>query len=174
MKKVMWTLIILFTVILSSCQSPSAEFILIKLNNGIDTIEIGSTYIDPGATAKYGLIELDVVVISNSVNTEKLGTYEIIYEARKDDFTKTMKRIITVIDETPPLIILNPGVDTIYTDEAWIDSGVVVTDNSNGKITITQSGTVLSTPGEYSIIYQAVDESGNSSTKIRYVNVISR
>ncbi len=174
MKKLLWMLILLLTVFLSSCQEPSAEFIVIRLNNSVDTIEIGTTYVDPGATAKYGLATLEVVVISNTVDTNALGTYEIIYEATHNNFVKSTKRIVTVIDETPPLIVLNPGVDTIYSDETWIDAGVVVTDLSGGNITVTQMGTVLSTPGEYMITYLATDESGNSSTKVRYVNVISR
>jgi hypothetical protein len=174
MKKMILALILLLSVFLSSCQAPSAEFIVIKLNQSIDTIEIGTPYVDPGATAKYGLKTLSVSVISNTVNINELGTYEIIYEATHDNFIKTMKRIVTVIDETPPLILLNPGIDTIYTDETWIDQGVVVTDNSQKNIIVTVMGNVLSTPGEYQITYQATDESGNTSTKVRYVNVISR
>jgi len=174
MKKMIFAFTLLLSVFLSSCQAPSAEFIVIKLNQSIDTVEIGSTYIDPGATAKYGLKDLNVIVISNTVNTNLLGTYEIIYEATHNNFIKTMKRMVTVIDETPPLIVLNPGVDTIYSDETWVDAGVLVTDNSEKNVTVTKTGNVLSTPGEYIITYQATDESGNVSTKVRYVNVITR
>lgn len=174
MKKIVTLLTLLLSIFLSSCQAPSAEFIVIKLNQSIDTIEIGTNYQDPGAIAKYGLRDLNVKVISNNVNTDVLGTYEIVYEATHNNFIKTMKRIVTVIDETPPVIILNPGIDTIYTDETWVDQGVLVTDLSGGNITVTQSGNVLSTPGEYIITYQATDESGNVSTKARYVNVIAR
>lgn len=174
MKKLISIVIVLLTIFLSSCQAPSAEFIVIRLNNSIDTIEIGIPYVDPGATAKYGLVILDVTVISNTVDTSTLGTYEIIYEATHNNFIKTTKRIVTVIDETPPVIVLNPGLDTIYSDETWVDAGVSVTDQSGGEIILTQFGSVLSTPGEYIITYQATDESGNTSTKIRYVNVIGR
>lgn len=174
MKKMTWIISLLLILFLSSCQEPSAEFIVIQLSSGVDTVEIGASYIDPGATAKYGLRNLEVQVISNTVDTQILGTYEIIYQATHDNFTKTAKRMVTVIDETPPLIVLNPGLDTIYLDETWVDAGVVVTDASNGDITITQTGTVLSTPGEYMITYIATDESGNSSTKVRFVNVIGR
>ncbi|MDO9628282.1 MAG: DUF5011 domain-containing protein [Acholeplasmataceae bacterium] len=174
MRKLFFIITFFLVIMLSSCQEPSAEFIVMKLNPGIDTIELGLSYIDPGATARYGFKNLNVEVISNTVNTEVLGTYEIIYQAIHNDFSKTMKRIITVIDQTPPLIILNPGIDTIYTDETWIDEGVSVFDASGENITILVTGTVLSTPGEYIITYQATDESGNSSFKIRYVNVIAR
>jgi hypothetical protein len=174
MKKIIIALTLLLSIFLSSCQAPSAEFIVIKLNQGIDTVEIGTTYVDPGATAKYGLKVLTVSVISNTVDTNELGTYEIIYEATHNNFIKTMKRIVTVIDETPPVILLNPGIDTIYYDETWIDAGVLATDNSQGYVTVTQTGSVLSTPGEYTITYQATDESGNVSIKVRYVNVIAR
>ncbi|MBU1143861.1 MAG: DUF5011 domain-containing protein [Firmicutes bacterium] len=174
MKKMTWIISLLLILFLSSCQEPSAEFIVIQLNSGVDTVEIGTNYIDPGATAKYGLRNLEVQVISNTVDTQVLGTYEIIYQATHDNFIKTTKRMVTVIDETPPLIVLNPGLDTIYLDETWVDAGVVVTDASNGNITITQTGTVSSSPGEYRITYIATDESGNVSTKVRFVNVIGR
>ena len=174
MKKMILAIAFLLSIFLSSCKEASANHIVISLNQSIDTIEVGSTYLDPGATAKYGLINLSVSVISNNVNTNALGIYEIIYEATHNNFIKSMKRIVTVIDETPPLIILNPGVDTIYSDESWIDAGVLVTDNSEGYITVEKIGVVLSTPGEYTITYQAIDESGNVSSKVRYVNVIGR
>jgi hypothetical protein len=174
MKKIIWIISFLLVIFLSSCQEPSADFIVIKLNSSVDTIEIGTSYVDPGATAKYGLKNLEVQVISNTINTEILGTYEIIYQATHDNFIKSTKRIVTVIDETPPLITLNPGVDTIYSDETWVDSGIVVFDASNKDITITITSNILSTPGEYIVTYIATDESGNSSSKVRYVNVIGR
>jgi hypothetical protein len=172
MKKFSFMLLMLF--ILSGCVEPNPDLIKINLKPGIDTIEVGSTYEDPGASAKYGVMVLEVTVIENNVDTSIVGTYEIIYEATHNTFIKTVKRIVTVIDQTPPNIVINPGIDTIYTDEIWIDEGVTVSDHSQQEITVVVIGTVGNQPGIYEIMYQATDVYGNQSTALRLVHVIHR
>ncbi|MBU1141506.1 MAG: DUF5011 domain-containing protein, partial [Firmicutes bacterium] len=113
------------------------------------------------------------VVIENDVDTSLVGIYTIIYQITYLEYEKTITRIVTVIDETPPNINLNPGVDTIVVGQAWIDAGVTAIDNSNLEVIITvTSYVIIEQPGEYQVIYQATDESGNSATIIRYVNII--
>jgi len=145
----------------------------ISLNPGIDTIEIGSQYIDAGATASYGYRSLTPVVIENNVDTSTIGVYEITYHISYLEYEKSIVRMITVIDETPPVIILNSGVDTIVVGQTWIDSGAQVLDNSNEIIEVVVTNSVdLNTPGEYIVTYSATDSSGNQSEITRYVNVI--
>jgi hypothetical protein len=173
MKKMLFFLTIGFLLLLSACTEPSINHLNLSLNPGIDTIEIGQSHIDTGAKASYGLRLLTVEVIENDVNVNQLGVYEIIYQTTYSGLTKTITRYVTVIDETPPVISLNPGIDTIFIDETWIDAGVETSDASGGGITITTEGEVLNIEGEYIITYYATDESGNTAQIKRYVSVIS-
>jgi len=164
-------ILVLLSMILIACQEPSAELIQLTLNPGVDTIEIGTSYQDPGAKAKYGVLDLEVEVISNSLDIETIGTYEIIYEARHQTFIKRVKRILVVVDTTPPNLYLNPGIDTIKIGKTWIDEGVIAEDLS-GILEVTQSGAVLNSIGTYIITYTATDLYGNESSIQRVVHVI--
>lgn len=159
------------SILLMSCQEPSGELINLNLNPGVDTIELGSSYNDPGAYAKYGVIDLDVTVVSDNLDTNTLGTYEIIYEASYQTFVKRVKRVLIVVDTTPPLLTLNPGVDTIKVGDTWVDEGVTAQDMSEG-IVITVTGEVLDEVGTYIMTYHATDIHGNESLLERVVHVI--
>lgn len=68
------------------------------LNPGIDTIMIGTTYIDPGITANDNYSTTEVVTY-NYVKSDELGAYEIIYVVTDEELnTITLKRIVTVIE----------------------------------------------------------------------------
>ena len=169
------SIIFIWLFILSGCTlSEGADRISIKLNPGIDTVEIGSSYTDPHATASYGLRKLEVTVIFNDVDTQTLGVYEIIYAASYESYTKTMKRIVTVIDETPPTLTLNPGIDTIFPGDEWVDEGVSAFDLSGDEVIITVVGSVLDEPGRYEIEYIGEDSSGNVAKIVRVVTVLER
>ncbi|MGD9678985.1 MAG: IPT/TIG domain-containing protein, partial [Vulcanibacillus sp.] len=148
--------------------------IVIQLNPGVDTIEIYSFFIDKGAKAYYDTVELNVEVESD-VNTAQLGLYQVIYKAQYGDLIAMIVRNVTVIDETAPTIILNSGIDTIYVNEDWVDSGVIVSDNSFESIDAIVSGSVNNqVPGTYVIRYIATDASNNTSFVERYVTVLNK
>lgn len=165
-------LLIFMSLFLVGCVDVSLDYLKFELNPGVDTIEINETYVDAFATASYGLKSLEVTVIKNNVDTSKLGVYEIIYQTTHRDLVQTLKRVVRVVDELPPVITLNPGIDTIVLGDTWIDAGVQATDNSLGEVIINVSGTVLSEVGAYQIVYQAIDPSGNVSELTRVVYVI--
>lgn len=164
---------ILLSVILAGCTEVSLDYLEFELNPGVDTVEINDTFTDAGASAKYGLKNLEVITVSNNVDTTKIGVYEIIYQTTHRDLVQTLVRIVTVVDETPPVLSLNPGIDTITVDETWIDEGIQATDNSQEELEITIQGEVLPIVGIYEIIYRVEDASGNVSTIKRYVHVIA-
>ena len=151
----------------------SASNLKLELNPGVDTIEIGSEFVDAGATASYGYRSLTPIIIENNVDSSTIGVYQITYKISYLDFEKSIVRMITIIDETPPVLTLNPGVDTIAVGQSWIDAGVQVVDNSNEIIEAEITNSVdTNTKGEYIVTYSATDSSGNNSVIIRYVNVI--
>ena len=165
-------LTILGLVLLSGCIELS-QTLVIELNPGLDTVDINGHFEDAGATAAIGRRTITVTIIENTVDLTVLGTYRISYQAVDLDQTVTITRIVTVIDETPPVLSLNPGIDTVEAGSDWVDAGVSATDNSNGTISIVVTGEVdTTTPGENAIVYTATDESGNRATITRYVHVI--
>jgi len=54
----------------------------------------------------------------------------------------------------------------------WVDPGATATDDNDGAITPTVTGTVdVEKVGEYTITYKAIDEAGNEGTATRTVKV---
>ena len=166
-------LIFIMAMIFLSCTA-TPEQIEFYLNPGIDTVEINSNYEDPGVTARAFKIKRSTSIIENTLDITKLGTYHITYNFVYQNFDLTLVRIITVIDETPPVLALNTGVDTIKIGEEWVDSSVKISDNSNQDVTLEINGTVnINRPGIYTITYIATDLSGNQTSIKRYVNVVN-
>ncbi len=172
----MWrslSLLLLFSFVISGCTIYDIETFEITINPGIDTVQVNSSFEDAGATATIEGHQRRVVVIENTVDITKVGTYVIVYQASYRNTFIRATRIVDVVDEIPPQITLRPGIDTILVGETWEDAGVMVTDNSKEDVHLMTSGTVnTEVAGEYIITYTAEDSSGNISEVQRYVNVI--
>jgi len=174
-RKVLFIILLLFVVSLLGCFNVEESDVEIVINPGVDTIEIGDTYTDPGATARAKGFRITSSVVLDTVDESAIGTYEIVYETTYRGFTKQAIRYVRVVDETPPELVLNVGLDTIYEGDTWEDGGIQVIDNSNLEPTITIIGNVSCLlAGEYIITYRATDASGNASEIIRYVNVLKK
>ena len=171
MKKLL-ILFVFLSSILFGCTDVSLDYLKFELNPGIDTIQINQDFVDTGAYATYGLKTLEVTVIKNNVDQTKIGVYEIVYQTTHRDLIQTLIRVVRVVDELPPVITLNPVIDTISLGETWIDASVEAVDNSLGDVIISTTGTVLNEVGTYYIIYKAIDSSGNESELMRVVHVI--
>ncbi len=75
----------------------------------------------------------------------------------------TTKPVITVLGDNPVEVVQN----TSYTDE-----GATATDNVDGVVTVTASGTVnTAVVDDYIITYSATDAAGNTATATRTVTV---
>jgi surface protein len=141
-------------------------------------IDIGTTYIDPGATAydTYdGDISDKIVISGDDVNTDIIGTYTVKYDVSDAAGNKaTATRTVNVVDTTAPVITItgtNPV--TVELGSTYTDDGATATDAS-GPVTVTSSGTVdINKVGEYTITYKVSDASGNEATATRIVNVKS-
>ena len=170
MKKLAFIMTLLFMIVLASCDSDqSIEFVV---NEGIDTIELGSVWTDAGADF---IIDGESFTPSTNgtVDSNSLGLYTITYTYTHSGTDYVALRYVIVTDQTIPILTLNIGIDTILVNGTWIDSGALVVDNSGEELTIIISGTVLEdTPGSYIITYTATDSSGNTNSIIRVVTVI--
>lgn len=150
-------------------------------------VEGGSTYEDVGATAidRDGSdISDDIVVSGWDFNTMILGLFEIYYDvtgAELGDMTGTniadqAKRKIEVVDTTGPKITVDPLNVSIFVGDSYDNmTGVACTDNiDEGCKVITESNLDTSKEGEYTVIYNATDSSGNKAEEItRTINVIT-
>jgi uncharacterized repeat protein (TIGR01451 family) len=159
------------TVIVSSDQPPDITL----TGQSTMTIECGSTFSDPGATAAAACVGPVPVSASGSVDTHTPGTYMITYTADNNGHTATATRTVKVVDTTPPVIALN-GADTLTVEchTAFVDPGATASDGCAGDVSVTTSGSVdTNTPGSYTLTYTAQDPSGNAAAPVtRTVNVV--
>jgi hypothetical protein len=70
----------------------TSQRIQIELNPGIDTIEVGETYVDQGATSNVG-----VIVTDNQVDAETPGIYQVIYQVTIENVTTQRTRYVYVL-----------------------------------------------------------------------------
>jgi len=105
------------------------------------------------------------VKVSNNVNTEKVGTYEVKYSLKYYGRNITSIRKVNVVDKVSPTIKLNGDSEiTLSRGIDYTEQGFIATDNYDGVITnkVLVENKVLDTPGTYEIIYSVEDSSGNS------------
>lgn len=78
-------------------------------------------------------------------------------------------------DTRPPVIQLNgESIISLDLNTSYAEPGASASDNKDGSVAVTTSGSVdTSTLGTYTITYSATDQSGNSGSLTRTVNVIA-
>jgi len=162
--------------IIEEPSDTTAPVITLNGSNQMDVIQ-GDTFTDPGATATDDTDGSITVSATGSVDTSTVGTYTITYTARDSaGNTATKTRTVNVVaapDIAAPVITLNGSnqMDVIQGD-TFTDPGATATDNTDGSITVSATGSVdTSTVGTYTITYTATDSAGNSATEIRTVNI---
>lgn len=139
-----------------------------NLNQGVDTIYIGQTYVDPGATIKIGN-ETYNMATDDSINTLQLGKQELKYSFTFENQKYTITRYVMVIQPDQFEMTLNPGIDTIRIGESWVDKGVTTSHEVDVNVI---SNVNRLRAGTYEVTYQVtyLDE---SYVITRYVTVIS-
>jgi hypothetical protein len=77
-------------------------------------------------------------------------------------------------DTTPPVITINGNnPETVTWGDTYTDAGATATDNIDGSVSVSSSGSVdTSLLGSYQINYSATDAAGNNATAFRTVNVV--
>ena len=169
MRKLQILIVLFVVVLLASCGEDELK---IRLNNGMDTVEINTPWVDAGAIL---VTEFETLLVYSDdvVDITTVGEYEISYTISYEDTDYSITRHVIVVDQTPPELTLLEGVDTISINTAWIDGGCAVTDNSLEELTCSTTSVVDHTvAGVYEIIYTATDSSGNVGTITRMVTVV--
>lgn len=149
--------------------------------NGSDTVVVNvfDEYKEEGATAIiHGTDKTkDIVIDSNSVNTNKIGEYKVTYKLKIGilNISKKLTRKVEVVDIIAPEISV--GEENIYLDlnETLAIPEAKANDNYDGDLTDkieTTNNIDVSKYGEYKITYKVKDSSNNESVK--EVNVFVR
>jgi len=149
----------------------------IKINGNIlEYVEVGSEYIDMGATAKTkegANIEVTSTT-TPTLNTLVKGVYLLKYKAIDDNYSNTSYRTIVVRDTIGPVISYtekNLKVSLSELDSYDFLKDVQSSDNSGGLVNIIVEKSFKGIAGTYSIKYIASDPSGNQTTIYRKVIV---
>lgn len=150
----------------SGCVTTQLES---ELNPSVDTVEVGSSWNDPGCHTNGDVC----ILFSGQVDTSIIGNYELIYQSTGFGEITYLLRVVTVVDTIAPIITLNPGIDTVQVGTSWIDAGCSYEDNYDDSLifSVIHNEINLEIVGKYQIIYQVIDNSGNTSTITRSVFV---
>ncbi|XMB67723.1 DUF5011 domain-containing protein [Mycoplasmatota bacterium zrk1] len=134
---------------------------------------LGDDYDELGATCLDNEKECDVTIIGE-VDTSVVGTTIVQYEyTDASGNTGKVERDVIVRELVSPVITLN-GVSTktITVGSSYTELGAMCTDNYDTECSVEINGEVNeNTLGTYSIIYRAIDSSGNVTEVVRTVQV---
>ncbi len=157
-----------------------SKYLKIELNGAKEiTINYSEEYKDEGAKASYKEKNISSdIVTNNNLDLEHIGTYEYTYTIRYKKQSKTITRIVNIVDKENPVIELNGKKEiSMYVGDTYKEEGAKATDNYDKDLTdkIVTSGTVdTKKKGEYKITYTVVDSSNNSATVERIVKVVEK
>ncbi|MHB1340119.1 MAG: immunoglobulin-like domain-containing protein, partial [Bellilinea sp.] len=149
--------------------------------DAVINLKIGDTFTDPGAIATDNIDGTIAVTTTGSVDTSKVGSYILSFDATDAAgnaavaVTRTVN-VTELIDTTPPLIVLNgDAVINLKIGDTFTDPGATATDNKGASVAVTTTGTVNTNfASSYTISYNATDIAGNiAATVTRTVNVTS-
>lgn len=141
-------------LLLGACQAP------FRLNGlALITHEAGTPFSDPGFVAPD-----DQVSVSGTVDPQIPGTYTLTYTWVQDEKTTTLKRVVNVIDRTPPQIVLDGELTQVVCPNApYVESGVHVSDTVDSNVARSLR---IRLEG-HQVVYTATDASGNTATATR-------
>lgn len=139
------------------------------------TIEYGNANYDIFELVKE--VEGEIVSIKKDIDTSLLGEQELIIEVKKENISKNIPVVVSIIDSAAPNIELKSDRVTITKGEEYnlSDNIISVTDEIDGVLELLSSDNSLKyysfqydnldSVGEHKIIVNATDSSGNTSSK---------
>ena len=159
------------------CEMTVAKASLYLIGKNPMKIKQGDEFVDPGFNA-YDEDGKDVardVVVTNNVDTSKVGTYQVVYTLTIDGIVTEKKRTVKVMDIEAPFIS-HPGTTIILNDVTTFNvmDNVKAVDNSGEVINVkATTNLTLGINGEYEVVYYAKDSSGNEYSDKRSIIVRS-
>lgn len=147
-------------------------------------VEVGNTY-DINNLIKE--VNGEIVSVKHDIDTNILGNQELILEVKKDNVVKDVPIVVSVVDSIAPVIELKQEEITITQGDSYdvgeniqtvvdeIDGDLdFQVENNQSKLksyNISMDGDINDV-GEHQVTINAVDNSGNISTKVFKINVV--
>lgn len=132
-------------------------------------VECSAGFTDPGATAADTCDGTITVAVAGAVNTDSPGVYPLVYSATdsQGNVAVEVTRTVTVVDTTLPVITLNGNIAVaLECGTPYLDAGATVTDSCDTTVEVVVDNPVEpGVPGVYSVLYNAVDASGNAAVQ---------
>lgn len=168
-------ILLLLTIIL---LSPLILFNIKLIGDKHTVVNYGEEYNESGYRLKvFGKNLKDEIKVSDNIKTD-IGTYQVTYTYKFLFYNIKRVRTVEIKDiEGPKIVLNNENENDVVINEEYIEKGAIATDNKDGDLTdkIKITGTVDNTKlGTYEIVYEVTDNSGNTSKKIRKVNVVRK
>lgn len=142
------------------------------------TLEYGNNYIEEGYAAELdGKDYKNEVKVTNNIDNNKIGEYDIEYTLKYKKYNKTIKRKVKIVDNEAPKITLNDKEIYCTIKEKCDDITYTAIDNYDGDITTkvkVDSNVDINTKGNYEIKYSVEDSSGNKTEEIAKVHVTTK
>ena len=145
------------------------------------SVEVGGSFIDPGATASDSN-DGDItssIIISGTFDLNSTGTYALTYNVSDSagNSADSVTRTIIVEDTSPPQFSLNGDSNLdIDLNTVFVDPGATAIDSYEGDISSSVNiiGNVdTSIIGSTTLFYNVSDSSGNAASQlVRTVNVV--
>ncbi|RKZ69917.1 MAG: hypothetical protein DRQ44_02125, partial [Gammaproteobacteria bacterium] len=140
------------------------------------SIELGSTYVDDGATASDN-VDGDIsgrITATSTVNTNAIGSYTVTYNI-SDAAGNTVipvVRTVNIIDTIVPGITAPLGIVVDATGISTnVDLGLAASNDLGGMVLVSPDQKGPFVPGHHEITWSATDSSGNTATAIQTVDV---
>jgi len=152
-----------------------APVVTLNGENPITIFQI-ATYAEAGASATDNRDSSVDITITGAVDTSNIATYVLTYTATDTaGNTGTATRTVNVVlDTIAPVVTLNgENPITIFQFATYTEAGASATDNRDGSVGVTISGTVNNTTlGSYVLTYSATDIAGNTGSATRTIDVV--
>jgi len=171
-----------FTAVFNWTVDSTAPIItLVGLNP--QTIELGSLYVELGATAT-DIIDDDteltaaIDIDSSAVDTTKVDSYIVTYDVADAEGNAAAQviRTINVVDTTIPIVsLLGSNPQVIELGDSYVELGAVVIDNQVPlpPLAINFDAVNTSIVDSYIVTYNAIDDELNAAIQVtRTVNVV--
>ena len=165
-----------FSTYLAFADSP----VITILGNNPETVFVGDTYSDAGATAsdtEDGDLTDSIGTDGLPIDTSSAGSFIVTYAVidLSDNTAVQVRTVNVVTNDSPVITILGDNPVIVLSSSTYVDAGATASDteDDDATLTITTTNNVdTTTPGSYTVDYEVTDSDGNTTMESRTVNVM--